>query len=139
MKKSFQIFVNTLAEGSITIEVLEDETIRSLKEKIEDKEGLIKVNIHYLRIIYYIGIPLNHQKLIFEEEELADNKTMQDYNIVKDKIVIVEQSFPIFVSPFVSPFVGIIEVFADESIKSLKEKIKDKGGLIKVNIYFIQE
>jgi hypothetical protein len=48
VKKSFQIFVNTLAGGSITIEALEDESIKSLKEKIKNKEGLIRINIYFI-------------------------------------------------------------------------------------------
>jgi predicted 2-oxoglutarate/Fe(II)-dependent dioxygenase YbiX len=45
VKKSFQIFVKTLSGRRFLIGVLEDESIKSLKKKIKDKEGLISVNI----------------------------------------------------------------------------------------------
>jgi hypothetical protein len=40
--------VNTLAKGPIAIEALEDESIKSLKKKIEDEESLTKVNIYFI-------------------------------------------------------------------------------------------
>jgi hypothetical protein len=88
--------------------------------------------LFYSRIIYYIG-GVDEYKLIliFEGRQLEDDKTTKDYNIIKDKIVIMKKSFQIFVNTLTGRII-IIEVLEDESIKSLKQKIEDKEGLIKV-------
>ena len=53
---------------SVPIEVELDETVKSVKLKIEDKEG----------------IPVCYQCLVFNGKPLMDEKTLLDYNIQKD-------------------------------------------------------
>jgi hypothetical protein len=65
--------------------------------------------------------------LIFEGRQLEDDKTIQDYNIVKDKIVIMKKSFQILVNTLVGRTITI-ELLEDEFIRSLKEKIEAKEG-----------
>lgn len=65
---SFQIQIKSINGKTRTIEVEKTDTVMQIKEKIQDKEGILPTE----------------QRLIYAGKNLEDNRTMEDYNITTD-------------------------------------------------------
>lgn len=63
-----QIFIKTLTGRTVSLIVEEDESIKTVKQKFKDKDG----------------IPVNEQRLLYGGHELKDNQTLKDYGIYRD-------------------------------------------------------
>ena len=66
-----QIFVKTLTGNTVTVDMEPFETLKNMKQKIQNK----------------VGIPPDQQRLIFAGEQLEDSRTLSDYGIVSESTI----------------------------------------------------
>ncbi|XP_062208857.1 ubiquitin-like [Phragmites australis] len=77
IEEIMQVFMKTLTGKTITLEVESGDTVATLKDKIQDKEGAVR----YLR---RPAVP------IFAGTQLEDDHTLADYNIQKESTLQLE-------------------------------------------------
>jgi len=73
------IFVKTLTENTITLQTYSGATIANIKAEIERKEG----------------VPMEHQRLVHNDQQLQDDKTLGDYNVQDNSMILGELNFAV--------------------------------------------
>ena len=68
---SMQIFVKTLTGRTVAIVVEEDDTILSVKTKLQEKDN----------------VPVDEQRLIYGGHQLEDKRTLKFYNVGRDATI----------------------------------------------------
>ena len=88
IRGGMQVFVKTLSGKSISVEVQPDESVESLKAKIQAKEG----------------IPPDQQRIIFGGKQLDSLKSISDYDIDEDStlhlVLRLRGGFDLFLTRF---------------------------------------
>ncbi|KAM0891057.1 hypothetical protein ACQ4PT_026648 [Festuca glaucescens] len=112
------IFVKICDSKTVTLEVVDSDTIYSVKAKIQDKEG----------------IPSGQQRLMFHDQLLVGSCTLKNHTIQNEATLtlhLVLQGMHIFVKSMVHK-VMTFEVDRADIVYSIKAKISDETGFAPV-------
>lgn len=111
-----QVFVKTITNRSITLNVESSTKISEVKELINNKEG----------------IPVQEIRLLYSGKQLEDTHTLNDYNIQNEStlhmVLRLKGGMQIFVKTLTGKSITL-EVEPSDSIEDVKRSIQDKEGI----------
>ncbi|CAD8186805.1 unnamed protein product [Paramecium pentaurelia] len=111
-----QLLISTITGKTITLPFEQSDNIRLVKLKIQEQEG----------------IPFNQQRIIFQESELDDNKTLSQIGITNNTILQLLLRLKGGGQVFIKTLAGkTITVSAEynQTIKELKKTIYERCGI----------
>jgi ubiquitin C len=112
-----QIFIRTFNGKTLVISINSCDTIKTLKNQIQDKEG----------------VPTNQQRLVYGTKTLENNHTLEAYNINDYATIHVcgylrGGSMQVFIKTLTGKTITL-DVDSSDSIEIVKQKIQDKEGI----------
>ncbi|XP_078355782.1 uncharacterized protein LOC144640546 [Oculina patagonica] len=109
--KSF--FVKTRSGKTvITLHFVPDDTIEDVKKKIKDE----------------VGLPTDKQKLIFDDTELKDDRTLRSYHIPKNSTLLLIMIVRLYIKMETGKLITL-DVEPETTIEEVKVKIQEEEGI----------